>query len=98
MQRTLLIVILVAFSALTAVAVMEHGVQGIFAVAFGSTAGMQLFADLVIALVLFLVWMWGDAKATGRNPWPWLVITLSIGSFGPLLYLVTRKTGDQPAA
>lgn len=91
MQRTLLIVILVAFSALTAVAVMEHGPQGIFAVAFGSTAGMQLFFDLVIALLLFMGWMWGDAKATGRNPWPWIVITLSIGSFGPLLYLITRK-------
>ena len=91
MQRAALIVILLAFSALTAVAVMEGGPQGIFAVAFASTAGMQLFFDLVIALVLFMVWMWGDAKATGRNPWPWIVITLSIGSFGPLLYLITRK-------
>jgi hypothetical protein len=56
---------------------------------------MQLFFDLVIALLLFLVWMWGDAKATGRNPWPWIAITLAIGSFGPLLYLITRK---DPAA
>lgn len=95
MQRALLIVVLIAFTALTAVAIMEHGPQGIFAVAFATTAGMQLFADLVIALSLFIVWVWGDAKATGRNPWPWILITLTIGSFGPLLYLVTRK---QPSA
>jgi hypothetical protein len=95
MQRAILIVVLLAFSALTAVAILEGGPQGIFAVAFGSAAGMQLFFDLVIALLLFLVWMWGDAKATGRNPWPWIAITLAIGSFGPLLYLITRK---DPAA
>jgi len=51
-------------------------------------------ADLVIALSVFLVWMWRDARAIGRNPWPWLVMTLAIGSFGPLLYLLTRKTEE----
>ena len=96
MQRAILIVVLLAFSALTAVAILEGGPQGIFAVAFANAAGMQLFFDLVIALLLFLVWMWGDAKATGRNPWPWIAITLAIGSFGPLLYLITRK--DKAAA
>ncbi len=92
MQRALLIIVLIGFSALTGVAIIEHGgPMGIFTHAFANTAGMQLFFDLVIALALFLVWMWNDAKATGRNPWPWLVITLSIGSFGPLLYLLLRK-------
>ena len=91
MQRTVLIIVLIAFSALTGVAVMEHGFQGIFAHAFANAAGMQLFFDLVIALGLFIAWMWSDAKATGRNPWPWIVITLTTGSFGPLLYLLLRK-------
>ena len=48
-------------------------------------------AALVIALGLFLVWMWRDAKAAGRNPWPWLVLTLVAGSIGPLIYLLGRK-------
>jgi hypothetical protein len=34
-----------------------------------------------------MMWMWCDATAQGRNPWPW---TLALGSFGPLLHLLTR--------
>ena len=49
-------------------------------------------ADLVIALMLVMVWMWRDAKATGRAIWPWIVATLILGSFGPLVYLLTRKS------
>jgi len=29
-----------------------------------------------------------EAKRAGRNPWPYVVITLFLGSFGPLLYLI----------
>jgi hypothetical protein len=49
-------------------------------------------ADLSIALGLSLVWIWRDAQATGRRAWPWVVATLALGSFGPLIYLLTRKT------
>jgi hypothetical protein len=49
---------------------------------------------LVIALTLAMVWMWRDAKATGRNVWPWIIATLVLGSFGPLVYLLTRKSGN----
>jgi hypothetical protein len=37
-----------------------------------------------------MVWIWRDATAQGRNPWPWILATLALGSFGPLLYLLTR--------
>ena len=47
----------------------------------------------LIALGLFLVWMWRDAKAEGRNPWPWILITLATGSIGPLIYLLVYRTG-----
>jgi hypothetical protein len=60
-----------------------------------NTAGMQVLADLVIALLLFCVWMWRDARASGRRPWPWLLLTLATGSFGPLLYLLTRRPGQR---
>jgi hypothetical protein len=88
MQRILLIVILLAFSALTVLALIHHGVTGIFSHQFVNLAGMQVFLDLVIALALFLVWMWRDARAAGRNPWPWLLLTLVVGSIGPLIYLI----------
>ncbi len=90
MNRPLLIVIVLAFGALSAVAVAQHGVVGIFAWQLQNTAGLQVLADLVIALSLFMAWMWRDAQALGRRFWPWLLLTLVAGSFGPLLYLLSR--------
>lgn len=91
MQRVVLVVVLGVFSALTAAAVWRHGYWGIFEHQVQNAAGLQVLADLGIALALVLVWLWRDAKATGRNPWPWLVLTLAAGSFGPLLYLLIRR-------
>lgn len=93
MQRFLLLVTLVAFLALTAVAVFYHGYADIFLLQFEHWAGAQVLVDLVIALSLFLVWMWRDAKAAGRNPWPWVLLTLTTGSIAPLVYLILYKTG-----
>ena len=90
MQRVLLIITLLAFGALSAVALWQHGYWGILAPHFQSFGAAQVLADLVIALTLVMVWMWHDAKASGRNVWPWVVLTLVAGSFGPLLYLLTR--------
>ncbi len=95
MQRFLLGVTLVLFGALTAVALGHHGFRGIFETIFQSWAGIQVLVDLAIALILVLVWMWRDAKALRRNVWPYVLITLAAGSFGPLLYLLTRKAPDQ---
>ena len=92
MQRTLLLITLVLFGSLTAMALWQHGYWGIIAPHFQSFGAGQVLADLVIALTLAMIWMWRDAKATGRNPWPWIVATLALGSFGPLIYLLTRKS------
>jgi hypothetical protein len=94
MNRTLLIVTLIAFGALTAVALVNHGYIGLVTLQLQTWAGAQVLADLVIALTLVMIWMWRDARATGRNVWPWLIATLALGSFGPLLYLLTRKPGS----
>jgi hypothetical protein len=90
MQRTVLTLSLIAFGALSAIALWQHGYWGIIEPHFQSFAAAQVFADLVIALSLFLVWMWRDARATGRNPWLWLVLTLVTGSIAALLYLLRR--------
>ncbi|MEM1291666.1 MAG: DUF2834 domain-containing protein [Cyanobacteria bacterium P01_E01_bin.43] len=97
MQRSLLIVTLILFGALSAIALWQHGYWGILAPHFQSFGAAQVLADLVIALGLVMVWIWRDAAATGRNPWLWLGVTLATGSFGPLIYLVTRQSKDAKA-
>lgn len=96
-RRTLAIVLLVPFTLLTLYAVMHSGYDGIIAHALDGPAGWQIFADLVVALVLVLVWLLADARRTGRNPWPWVIVTLLLGSFGPLLYLAVGGTTSRLA-
>jgi len=91
MPRLLLVLTLALFGALSAAALVHHGYWGIIAPHFRTFGAGQVFADLVIALVLVMVWMWHDARAHGRSAWPWIAVTLAAGSFGPLLYLLTRR-------
>ncbi|MEM7134336.1 MAG: DUF2834 domain-containing protein [Chloroflexota bacterium] len=92
--RTLIIVTLILFGALTAAALWYDGLLGIFASIISSFGSAQIYVDLVIAIVLINVWIWRDAKARGRNPWPWIVAALVVGSFSPLVYLLTRREAD----
>lgn len=75
-------------SILTGFALWQHGYWGIMAPHFESTGAGQVLFDLVIALLLLSAWMWKDAKAKNRAYWPWFILTLAAGSFGPLLYLI----------
>jgi hypothetical protein len=95
MPRTPIVLILMLFTPLTAIALWYHGYWGILAPHFQSFGEAQVLADLVIALSLVMVWMWQDAKATDRNPWPWILATLILGSFGPLGYLLARNSIDK---
>ncbi len=90
MIRIALITVIVAFGALSALALEQHGYWGIIAYHLPSSAGWQVGADLVIACSLAMIWMFADARKTGRNVWPYLAITLVLGSFGPLSYLLLR--------
>lgn len=90
-RKSLAIFILIPFTALTAYAVYEVGYIGVLDYQLHSPAGWQVFADLVIACVLLLGWIIPEAKKNGRNPWPFVGITMLLGSFGPLLYLATDK-------
>jgi hypothetical protein len=92
MQRGLIVITLILFGLLSAAALWNHGYWGIIAPHFRSFGAAQVFADLVIALTLTMIWLWKDARSRGRNPVPWVVATLALGSFGPLLYLLSRTS------
>ena len=91
MNKLLLILVLIPFGTFTAAAVWHDGLAGIFASIVHSYGSMQIFSSVVMSLSLGMAWMWREAKNTGRNIWPWIAATLVAGSFGPLLYLITRK-------
>jgi hypothetical protein len=91
-KKTFATILLVPFSALTVYAIYKVGYIGVFDYHRHSPAGWQVFADLVIACLLLLSWLIPEAKKNGRNPWPFVVVTVFLGSLGPLLYLATDNT------
>ena len=68
-----------------------HGYLGFFEALVSSTAGVLVFTDLVIALTLAMLWMWSDAQERGLPFWPYTLLTLALGSVGPLAYLIHRE-------
>ena len=92
-----LLTVLALFGALTAVALADVGYWGILAPLFQSWGAGQVLADLAIMCVLGSIWMIDDARRRGATVWPFLIITLAGGSFGPLLYLLTRELSSSAA-
>ncbi len=90
-RLTVLLIVIAAFGVLTALALMDVGYLGILEPHFLSWGGAQVFFDLVIVAALACVWMINDARASGVSAWPFILITLVAGSFGPLFYLVARE-------
>jgi hypothetical protein len=90
-RQVLCLAVLLPFLAYTAWVLATEGYLGFWAQALGSPVAVQLTLDLVIALSLVLLWMWEDARATRMPFAPYLVVTLLIGSIGPLAYLIHRE-------
>lgn len=93
-----LLLVTLAFGALSLVALMDVGYLGIFEPHFQSWGGAQVFADLVIVCLLACIWMFRDAPARGLVAWPFILLTLTAGSFGPLAYLILRELKAPAAA
>lgn len=90
--KPLIALITIAFAILTAFSILDFGVLGIFVEATKNTATLQIFVDLILCALFIIVWLRHDTRRTGRSFPLWAIITLAVGAFGPLLYLLTRKS------
>jgi len=95
MARVLLILVLAAFGAYSTYVLFNVGYVGILSSHLSNAGGIQVLCDLTVSLSLVCVWMVQDARQRGRGAWPFVVATIFLGSFGPLLYLLLRQR--QPA-
>jgi len=97
-MRTLLLAVTALFAAFTGWVIWQTGYLGFFEQLLAGPAGWQVLADITIALVLVLSWMRRDARSRTRLFWPYALLTLLLGSIGPLLYLLLRPEAARPAA
>ena len=87
-QRIALGLVLTVFLAQTGLTLTGPGFVGFLESANVNAATRLMFFDWVITLVLISIWMRRDAVATGRRFWPFALLTLVLGSAGPLTYLL----------
>jgi hypothetical protein len=92
-MRTVLFLVLAAFGAFSMYVMWQVGYLGIWQAGMSSPGAWQVLVDLVIMSFIALGFMARDAKRTGRSVWPFALITLAAGSFGPLLYLLLAPSG-----
>jgi protein-S-isoprenylcysteine O-methyltransferase Ste14 len=85
-----LIAVFAAFTIYTAFIVADQGYFGFVELAMTGGWAAQVFIDLCIALILFALWMFPDARAHGIPPWPYVFAVLTTGSIGALAYLIHR--------
>ena len=83
--------VIAGFGLLTTLATLEVGYLGILSPLFQTLGGAQVLTDFVILAALACLWMARDARTSGVPAWPFILITLALGSFGPLFYLVARE-------
>jgi hypothetical protein len=81
---------LIVLLAMDAYSVYLYGYVGFFRMMFANFASFNALVDLIVALVLIIVWMGDDARHRNVSAIPYLVLTIALGSVGPLLYLIRR--------
>ncbi len=86
-----LFAVILGFGALTILTLLDVGYLGLWQMHMTSLGGWQVLLDLVILALLACCWMVHDARSSGVPAWPFVLLTLAGGSFGPLFYLVARE-------
>jgi hypothetical protein len=83
------------FALFTGYTFYTEGVLGFFpttlAFATGSAWGLQVIIDFVLAVGIGLLFVVPDARSRGLRVWPFIPLTLCLGSIGLLSYLIYRE-------
>jgi hypothetical protein len=90
--------ILAGFGAYSLWVVHGHGYTGFLTLAGREPWALQMLLDLVLGLSFAIGWMRGDARRRGIAAWPYIVVTLFLGSIGLLAYVVRRGLGATASA
>ncbi len=96
-QLALPLTVLVLFTAVSFWLVAGESPIGFLTLAREKPWGAQVLLDLAIALSLFVGFMRKDARARGLPFLPYLLLTMLLGSIGPLAYLVHRALAEKKA-
>ncbi len=87
----LLLIVFVPYGVFSIDVIMTRGFGGLFALVGREPWALQMFLDLIILYVAFSVWLWRDARERKTAAWPFMAMTLNLGSMGALAYLVRRE-------
>jgi hypothetical protein len=92
MMKAIVASILIFFVGLNLYALTMTGWDGLLAF-IDHANGWTVLAvtDLCIALGLVTSWMIRDARARGRSALGYVLLTVTTGSIGPLVYLLRRE-------
>jgi hypothetical protein len=82
--------VLAVFGAFSVWVVASQGYFGFLALAGREPWGLQILLDLVIAASFAAGWMIADARKRRIASWPYLIVTVVLGSIGILAYCVRR--------
>ena len=87
----LVTILFLAFGAYSGWVIFDVGYLGIWKAGAANPDALQVLLDLVIVCVLASGWMVRDARTKGRKAWPYVLLTLAAGSFGPMLYVLVGE-------
>jgi len=93
-NKPVLWIVLATFSLVTAWSLKTVGLSGILGSHIESPGSVQVTFDFFICAALVITWMIADARRRGIAAWPWVLATLCLGSFAPLVYLLRREVSD----
>jgi hypothetical protein len=93
-----LVVAFVLFSGWSLTIVYSDGLAGLLSLLVRERWSVQLFVDLAIASTVAWAWLATDAKKQGLTAWPYIIVTVALGSVGVLAYLIRREWAVRQAA